>query len=171
MSSGINGALQPTSHSSAKEYGSASLSEALETYRSAFLGTEEIGRRVASDLAMLGFPVNVWSRSPKPTPESISGYHGTDGLSAMLGETEVLINLLPLTFETRGILNLATFEKMRRGGYLIQVGRGEHLVESRSVDRTRQRPTLGSLSRRFSVRADRSRASVLEPSRNHRDTP
>ena len=48
----------------------------------------------------------------------------------MLSETEVLINLLPLTIETRGILNLATFKKMRRGGYLIQVGRGEHLVES-----------------------------------------
>jgi glyoxylate/hydroxypyruvate reductase A len=94
------------------------------------LGYGEIGRRVASDLAMLGFPVNVWSRGPKPTPESISGYHGTGGLSAMLSETEVLINLLPLTLETRGILNLTTFQRMRRGGYLIQVGRGEHLVES-----------------------------------------
>lgn len=94
------------------------------------LGYGEIGRRVASDLAMLGFTVSVWSRSSKPTPENIRGYHGTEGLSVMLGETEVLINLLPLTVETRGILSLTTFEKMRRGGYLIQVGRGEHLVEN-----------------------------------------
>jgi glyoxylate/hydroxypyruvate reductase A len=47
----------------------------------------------------------------------------------MLGETEVLVNLLPLTPETRGILNRERFCKIRRGGYFIQVGRGEHLVD------------------------------------------
>ena len=94
------------------------------------LGYGELAVVLPVILRCSGFPVNVWSRSPKPTPERISGYHGTDGLSAMLSETEVLINLLPLTLETRGILNCVTFKKMRRGGYLIQVGRGEHLVES-----------------------------------------
>ena len=48
----------------------------------------------------------------------------------MLGQTEVLVNLLPLTPETKGILNRKTFARMLRGGYLIQVGRGEHLVEA-----------------------------------------
>jgi len=48
----------------------------------------------------------------------------------MLGQTEVLVNLLPLTSETRGILNRETFGRMKRGGYLIQVGRGEHLIEA-----------------------------------------
>jgi glyoxylate/hydroxypyruvate reductase A len=47
----------------------------------------------------------------------------------MLAETEVLVNLLPLTPETQGILNSALFTKMRRGGYLIHVGRGEHMIE------------------------------------------
>jgi glyoxylate/hydroxypyruvate reductase A len=47
----------------------------------------------------------------------------------MLHDTEILVNLLPLTPETRGILNRDVFNAMRRGGYLIQVGRGEHLVE------------------------------------------
>lgn len=93
------------------------------------LGYGEIGRRVADDLAALGFPVNVWSRTMKSVPAGVKAYHAAEGLSAMLNETEVLINLLPLTAETRGILNLATFQKMRRDGYLIQVGRGEHLVE------------------------------------------
>lgn len=93
------------------------------------LGYGEIGRRVADDLKALGFPVNVWSRSLKSAPAGVTAYHAAEGLSAMLGETEVLINLLPLTTETRGILNLTTFRKMKRGGYLIQVGRGEHLVE------------------------------------------
>ena len=48
---------------------------------------------------------------------------------AMLSETEVLVNLLPLTQETRRILNRSVFAAMPRGSYLIQVGRGEHHVE------------------------------------------
>jgi glyoxylate/hydroxypyruvate reductase A len=94
------------------------------------LGFGEIGRRVAADLTMLGFPVMAWSRTAKPMPHGISGFDGADGLDAMLGQTEVLVNLLPLTPETRGILNRRTFARMYRGGYLIQVGRGEHLVEA-----------------------------------------
>ena len=95
----------------------------------AILGYGEIGQKVAADLAMLGFPVMTWSRTAKPMSPSIRGFHGPSGLTAMLGETEVLVNLLPLTQETQGILNSKLFERMRRGGYLIQVGRGEHLVE------------------------------------------
>lgn len=95
----------------------------------AILGYGEIGQKVAADLAALGFPVMVWSRSAKLTAPSIRGFHGTAGLDAMLGETEVLVNLLPLTPETQGILNRDLFNRMRRGGYLVQVGRGEHLVD------------------------------------------
>jgi glyoxylate/hydroxypyruvate reductase A len=94
------------------------------------LGYGEIGQRVAADLAQLGFPVMVWSRTAKPTSPSVRGFHGPSGLAAMLDETEVLVNLLPLTPETQGILNTKLFARMRRGGYLIQVGRGEHLIEA-----------------------------------------
>ena len=50
------------------------------------LGYGAIGARVASDLAMLGFPVKVWSRSAKPTTAGVTGFHGSDGLDAMLAE-------------------------------------------------------------------------------------
>jgi glyoxylate/hydroxypyruvate reductase len=93
------------------------------------LGNGEIGQRVAADLVHLGFPVMSWSRTSKAISSSSRSFHGPAGLSAMLAETEVLVNLLPLTAETRGILNGELFARMRRGGYLIQVGRGEHLVE------------------------------------------
>src|SRR3954469_19946123 len=69
------------------------------------LGYGEIGQRVAADLAQLGFPVMVWSRTAKPTSASVRGFHGPSGLSAMIDATEVLVNLLPLTPETQGILN------------------------------------------------------------------
>jgi glyoxylate/hydroxypyruvate reductase len=93
------------------------------------LGYGAIGARVASDLAVLGFPVKVWSRTPKVTSAGIAGFHGADGLDRMLDDTEILINLLPLTSETRGILNAGLFGKLRRGAYLIHVGRGAHMVE------------------------------------------
>jgi glyoxylate/hydroxypyruvate reductase len=94
------------------------------------LGYGAIGARVAADLAMLGFPVKVWSRTKKPVPAGITGFHGRDGLTVMLADTEILVNLLPLTAETRFILNRDLFDTMRRGGYLIQVGRGQHLNEA-----------------------------------------
>ena len=93
------------------------------------LGYGAIGARVAADLAGLGFPVKVWSRTARPASPGVMGFHGADGLLAMVSGTEVLVNLLPLTAETRGLLNRDLFGRMRRGGYLIQVGRGEHMVE------------------------------------------
>lgn len=101
-----------------------------QTVSVALLGYGQIGQRVAEELTALGFPVLAWSRTQKPLPANLRGFHGRDGLLAMLAETEVLVNLLPLTPETRGILNRDAFAAMRPGGYLIQVGRGEHLVES-----------------------------------------
>lgn len=94
------------------------------------LGYGEIGRQVAAELSGLGFPVAVWSRTSKAAPAPIRSHHGTDGLFAMLAETEVLVNLLPLTAATRGLLNADVFGAMRNGGYLVQVGRGEHLIEA-----------------------------------------
>ncbi|MFH6785382.1 2-hydroxyacid dehydrogenase [Methylobacterium sp. MA0201] len=94
------------------------------------LGYGKIGRRVAGDLAALGFPVRVWGRTPQGADPGITHHHGPDGLATMLGETEVLVNLLPLTPETRGILDGHLFSRLRPGGILIQVGRGEHLVEA-----------------------------------------
>lgn len=93
------------------------------------LGFGAMGQCTAAVLAALGFPVMAWSRSAKPATAHVRTFHGTDGLTAMLGEIEVLVNLLPLTAETIGILDRRVFASMRRGGYLVQVGRGEHQVD------------------------------------------
>jgi glyoxylate/hydroxypyruvate reductase A len=94
------------------------------------LGYGKIGERVAQHLSALGFPVRVWSRTPKQAPAPLQAFHGRDGLFAMLAETEVLVNLLPLTPETRGLLNREVFAAMKPGGYLVQTGRGEQMVEA-----------------------------------------
>ncbi|KMO41043.1 hydroxyacid dehydrogenase [Methylobacterium variabile] len=94
------------------------------------LGYGQIGRRVAADLAALGFPVRAWGRTPQTAGPGVIHHHGPEGLAAMLPESEVLVNLLPLTPETGGLLDAALLARLRPGGYLIQVGRGEHLVEA-----------------------------------------
>lgn len=94
------------------------------------LGYGKIGRRVAGDLAALGFPVRAWSRTPQTADPGVTHHHGPEGLAGMLGDTEVLVNLLPLTPETRSILDTRLFSSLRSGAFLIQVGRGEHLIEA-----------------------------------------
>jgi glyoxylate/hydroxypyruvate reductase A len=40
------------------------------------------------------------------------------------------VSALPLTTKTRGILNATVFGKMKRGAYLVNVGRGAHVNEA-----------------------------------------
>ena len=92
------------------------------------LGLGVLGRRVAQALRAFDFPVQGWSRSPKAL-DGVSCFHGPDGLPAFLSQTQVLVNLLPLTPETESLLNRDTLGQLRPGGYLINVARGAHLVE------------------------------------------
>ena len=94
------------------------------------LGMGFMGERIARDCHALGFRVAGWRRRAQPsaTP-GVEVFAGQEQLQAFLNRTEVLINVLPLTEETRGILNRTLFEQLRPGAYLIQLGRGSHLKE------------------------------------------
>jgi len=92
------------------------------------LGLGQLGADAARALAHLRLDVMGWSRSPKEI-EGIACYHGDEGLEAMLGLSEILVCLLPLTEQTEGILDSRLFAKLPKGAYLINVGRGRHLVE------------------------------------------
>ncbi len=92
------------------------------------MGLGAIGARVARALAAFDYPVLGWSRSPK-TVAGVASYCGPAGLDAFLRASRILVCALPLTPDTRGILCRATLEKLRPEGYLINVGRGAHLIE------------------------------------------
>ena len=47
----------------------------------------------------------------------------------MLTQTDYLINLLPNTSSTRDLLNYQTMSTLKRGAYVINVGRGQTLVD------------------------------------------
>jgi len=95
--------------------------------RIGMLGLGELGSAAARVLLSLGFPVMGWTRNPRAMP-SVQCYSGTDGLAAMLGRTDILVCLLPLTPETRGIINGASLGMLPRGAYVINAARGGHVV-------------------------------------------
>jgi glyoxylate/hydroxypyruvate reductase A len=96
--------------------------------RVGIMGLGNLGADAARKLRGLGFPVSGWSRTAK-TIEGVSGFAGDDGLEAFLSRADILICLLPLTPATEGILNRRTLSKLPAGAYVINVARGEHLVE------------------------------------------
>ena len=94
------------------------------------LGTGVLGTAVASRLALNGYPVSCWSRTAKSTGNGIENVNGLDELPGMLAHCNVLVCLLPLTAETRGILNRSLFAQLPRDAFLINCARGAHLVEA-----------------------------------------
>jgi glyoxylate/hydroxypyruvate reductase A len=93
------------------------------------LGFGAIGQQAGRMLRGLGFPVAGWSRGAKSVP-GFAAFAGPDGLAALLARSEILVCLLPLTAETEGVLNAATFAQLPRGAGIVNAGRGGHLVEA-----------------------------------------
>ena len=93
------------------------------------MGLGVLGERVAKALRVFEFPVHGWSRSPKAI-EGVVTHSGDVGFQSFLSSCRVLVNLLPLTPDTRDILSRETLGQLKPGAYLINVARGAHLVEA-----------------------------------------
>lgn len=93
------------------------------------LGMGELGKGIACALAAEGFRIHGWSTSPKEVA-GVTTHSGEAGLHAMLAQSDMVINVLPLTDATRGILCSNLFVRFRKGTYLINLGRGGHVVEA-----------------------------------------
>ena len=91
------------------------------------MGLGNLGLRSAAMLRALGFPVAGWSRTRKDAP-GIECHAGPDELPAFLSRTDILVNLLPDTVETRGVIGTATLARLPTGAAVINAGRGPQLV-------------------------------------------
>lgn len=91
------------------------------------LGLGELGQAVLGGLRPFGFALSGWSRSPRTLP-GVECHAGMAALPGFLAGCDILICLLPLTDETRGILNHATLSQLPRGAAVVNVARGGHLV-------------------------------------------
>jgi len=101
---------------------------ATEATRIGILGVGALGSDAAAKLGALGFPVMGWSRREKTLP-GVQGFHGAAGLDAMLAQSDFLVCLLPLTPDTRGIINARTLELLPRGAFVLNAARGGHVVD------------------------------------------
>ncbi|HET6602689.1 MAG TPA: glyoxylate/hydroxypyruvate reductase A [Xanthomonadaceae bacterium] len=90
------------------------------------LGLGAIGSAVARSLAALDYRVSGWSRSPK-TVAGCQALHGTDALCVVLAQTDVLVNLLPSTPYTRGLLDARRLRQLPVGAYVVNAARGDQL--------------------------------------------
>jgi len=88
------------------------------------LGLGELGSDAARRLLALGFNVAGWSRRSK----SIEGVSSSTDLSSVLERSNAVVCLLPLTPHTKNVLNERAFKTIRKGGCIINLARGGHVV-------------------------------------------
>ncbi len=93
------------------------------------MGLGAIGLGAAKVLAAAGFQVAGWVRQPR-SESSIEVFSGRDGLAAFLARSDIVVNLLPLTPETRSIICADTLKALPAGAAIVNLGRGEHVVEA-----------------------------------------
>lgn len=93
------------------------------------LGLGVLGQRIIQALQHFDFPVNGWSRNQKNLP-GVQCFAGRENLPAFMQASKVLVCILPLTEDTKGLLNCENLSHLPQGAYLINVARGGHVVEA-----------------------------------------
>lgn len=93
------------------------------------LGYGTLSKPMADKIKENGFKVAAWARTPKPDAD-IEIFVGAEGFAPFLARTEIAICMLPLTDETKGILNARAFSHMPKGASIINLGRGQHVVNA-----------------------------------------
>lgn len=102
------------------------------------LGLGQMGRAVARRLVQQGYPVAAWRRGAgdgggeqgAEAPAGVTVHRGAAALAGALASAQVLINLLPLTPDTRGLIDATLLAALPRGAGVVNLARGAHLVDA-----------------------------------------
>jgi glyoxylate/hydroxypyruvate reductase A len=98
------------------------------------LGLGTMGAAVSAALAAQAYGVAAWRRGggqPGPSgPTGVRVLQGANGLQEGLAAADVVLNLLPLTTHTRGLVDAGFLGRMKVGSALVNFGRGGHVVEA-----------------------------------------
>lgn len=95
------------------------------------LGLGHMGRAVALRLASQGYRVSAWRASAADAAllPGVAVQHGVEGLVRLLPEAQIVVNLLPLTPATRGLLDARFFAALPAGAGVVNLARGAHVVD------------------------------------------
>ncbi len=96
--------------------------------RVGFMGVGVIGGACAEIVRDFGFNVAAWTRRPRQL-DGMENFHGSAGLADFLARSDILVNVLPLTADTENILNAELFAALPKGARIINIGRGQHVVD------------------------------------------
>jgi glyoxylate/hydroxypyruvate reductase A len=97
------------------------------------LGLGQMGLAAAQRIAQLGYRVSGWSLRPRPAmPETadIACHAGAQALAGLLPRSDIVINLLPLTAATEGLLDAHFFAALPAGAGVVNLARGAHVVDA-----------------------------------------
>ena len=97
------------------------------------LGLGQMGLAAAKRIALQGYRVHGWSLRPREAPagpDAIECHSGTHALASLLPASDIVINLLPLTQATAGLLDAGLFAALPRGAGIVNLARGAHVVDA-----------------------------------------
>lgn len=104
-----------------------------EQRRVGVLGLGVLGELAATTLVDQRFAVSGWSRAPKDI-RGVRSLHGDGGFDELLATSDIVVNLLPHTDATCGLLDATAFARMPAGSSVINFGRGPTVVDADLLD-------------------------------------
>lgn len=108
----------------------------------AVLGQGHLGAMAASEVQRQGFRTLGWSRSQRLI-EGVECFSGMETLDTVLGQADIVVLMLPLTPQTKGLFDLARLERLRPGAAFVNVARGA-LVDQAALTALLQSGHIGS---------------------------
>jgi glyoxylate/hydroxypyruvate reductase A len=98
--------------------------------RVTLLGLGAMGQAAAAALQRQGYALRAWTRTaPAQWPPGLTGAHGAESLGPLLADSDIVVNLLPLTPATRGLIDARFLAALPPGAALVNLARGAHVVE------------------------------------------